>query len=142
MRQSQAMDRLHAPNIISTLHAPNIISTCKAQTPFAGKTNKLIDRLTCNKTYLTTTYLLSVPAACYWLIFVILKDDPPKLTVRDVLDKVPLDRKGTTPPIPLPEVHSVVKIYPASHLCHATKPSTPIDLYTRQSKKVNKTTMT
>jgi hypothetical protein len=74
----------------------------------------------CGKKH-TKKYLLSVTAVSDRFVVVVLKDDVPEEVVRNIFDKVPLDRELPCPLVLLPVIHALLKIHPAHHLSHPTK---------------------
>ena len=73
-------------------------------------------------------YLLGVPSISNWPIFIVFKKNMPQLRIWNVFYYVPLNREESTPFVKLPEIHTLVEIYFAYHLCHSNKLTTSINL--------------
>jgi hypothetical protein len=59
-----------------------------------------------------------------------------KIGVWDIFDDVPLNREASTPFILLPEIHILIEVNWANHLCNTTELTTSIDLYQKNKNKI------
>ena len=66
-----------------------------------------------------------------WLLVIILEKYVAELTIWNIFDYMPPNRELSTPPILLPVVCIIFKIYRSNHLSHTAELSTCIDLYNK-----------
>jgi hypothetical protein len=59
----------------------------------------------------------------------------PQMQVWNIFYNVPLDREITIPLILLPEIHVLIKINSANHLCYSTELTTCINLNKNNKKR-------
>lgn len=78
-------------------------------------------------------YLLGVSTVSYRLVVIVFKYNVTKLTIRDIFDYMPFDRKLPTPFILLPVGYTLVKIDRSNHFSHPTELSTGIHLQIKAS---------
>ena len=75
-------------------------------------------------------YLLSIPAKSDGPVIIVLKYNMPQLSVGNVLNYMPLQRKETTPLINLPKVHVFVEVHQPRHFSQPNKLPTTVYLLT------------
>lgn len=83
-------------------------------------------------------YLLGIPAVSHWLVVIMFQKYVTKLTVRNILNDMPFNRKFPTPSVLLPVLRVVLKINRSNHLSNPTKLSTSIDLELYPKNKISK----
>lgn len=83
-------------------------------------------------------YLLRISAVSHWLVVIMFQKYVTKLTVRNVLNDMPFNRKLPTPSVLLPVLCVVLKINRSNHLSNPTKLSTSIDLDLDPKNKISK----